>query len=47
MSVCFDQQAADYAVEFVSRLPTTDTGKHFSLYPWQQDAIREFYGDEK
>ena len=44
MSVCFDQHAADYAVEFVSRLPTTDTGKPFSLYPWQQDAIREFYG---
>lgn len=44
MSVCFDQQAADYAVEFVSRLPTTDTGKPFDLYPWQQDAIRQFYG---
>lgn len=44
MSVCFDRQAADYAVEFVCRLPTTDTGKPFSLYPWQQDAIREFYG---
>lgn len=44
MSVYFDAAAANYATEFVSRLPTTDTGKPFCLYPWQRDAIREFYG---
>lgn len=40
----FDQASADFVCAFVSRLPTTDTGKPFHLYPWQSDAISEFYG---
>ena len=30
--------------DFVERLPTTDTGKLFSLYDWQRKALMEFYG---
>lgn len=40
----FDKSSADFVCDFVSRLPTTDTGLPFQLYPWQLSAIREFYG---
>lgn len=43
-NVTYSQAAGQFVCDFVERLPTTDTGKHFQLYPWQQDAIREFYG---
>lgn len=32
-----------FVCDFVEHLPTTDTGKPFVLYPWQRDAIMEFY----
>lgn len=35
---------AQFVCDFISRLPTTDTGQPFSLYPWQTSAINEFYG---
>lgn len=40
----FDQQSAAFVCDFVSRLPTTDTGKPFQLYDWQRSALMEFYG---
>lgn len=43
-SFFFDPDAAQFVCDFISRLPTTDTGQPFDLYPWQTDAIREFYG---
>ena len=39
----FDREAGQFVCDFVERLPTTDTGKPFRLYPWQRDAIMEFY----
>lgn len=39
----FDREAGQFVCDFVERLPTTDTGKPFHLYPWQRDAIMEFY----
>ena len=39
-----DREAGQFVCDFVERLPTTDTGKHFQLYQWQIDAISEFYG---
>ena len=39
----FDREAGQFVCDFVERLPTTDTGKSFRLYPWQRDAIMEFY----
>ena len=42
--VFFDPDAAQFVLDFVSRLPTTDTGENFNLYDWQQDSIRDFYG---
>nr|DAQ64110.1 MAG TPA: Large Terminase [Caudoviricetes sp.] len=39
----FDREAGQFVCDFVERLPTTDTGKPFQLYPWQRDAIMEFY----
>ncbi len=38
-----DREAGQFVCDFVERLPTTDTGKSFQLYPWQRDAIMEFY----
>jgi len=43
-NVTYNQAAGQFVCDFVERLPTTDTGRHFQLYPWQSDAIREFYG---
>ena len=40
----FDEASAQFVCDFVSRLPTTDTGLPFQLYDWQTSAIREFYG---
>ncbi len=42
--VWIDQNAGQFVCDFVSRLPTTDTGRPFQLYDWQTGAIREFYG---
>ena len=39
-----DRAAGEFVCEFISRLPTTDTGKNFSLYDWQRDALMQFYG---
>lgn len=39
----FDREAGQFVCDFVGRLPTTGTGKPFRLYPWQRDAIMEFY----
>ena len=32
-----------FVCDFVERLPTTDTGLKFSLYPWQRETLMEFY----
>ena len=37
-------EAAQFVCDFISRLPTTDTGSPFQLYPWQTSAINDFYG---
>ena len=42
--VSFDEVAGQFVCDFVSRLPTTDTGKPFQLYDWQRGALMEFYG---
>ena len=39
-----DKTAGQFVCDFVSRLPTTDSGKLFQLYDWQRDAIMDFYG---
>lgn len=43
-NVTYSEAAGQFVCDFVERLPTTDTGKCFQLYQWQQNAIREFYG---
>ena len=43
----FDEAAGRFVCDFVERLPTTDTGKPFSLYEWQRSAIMEFYGSQE
>lgn len=40
----FDEAAGRFVCDFVERLPTTDTGKPFSLYEWQRSVIMDFYG---
>ncbi len=40
----FNEQAGKFVCDFISRLPTTDTGKPFQLYDWQRDVLMEFYG---
>ena len=42
-SVFTDREAGEFVCQFISRLPTTDTGKNFSLYDWQLDALVQFY----
>ena len=39
-----DKAAGKFVCDFVSRLPTTDSGQPFQLYEWQRDAIMDFYG---
>ena len=40
----YDESAGAFVCEFISRLPTTDTGRPFELYDWQRNSIMEFYG---
>ena len=40
----YDESAGAFVCEFISRLPTTDTGRPFALYNWQRTSIMEFYG---
>lgn len=40
-----DSEAAAFVKDFIRRLPTTDTGQPFQLYPWQDDALEQFYGE--
>lgn len=40
----FDEGAARFVCDFLSRLPTTDTGKPMQLYDWQRSLVRDFYG---
>ena len=42
-SVYMDEEAGEFVCQFISRLPTTDTGKNFCLYDWQTDALMQFY----
>lgn len=42
-SVYMDEAAGEFVCQFISRLPTTDTGKNFCLYDWQTDALMHFY----
>lgn len=42
-SVYMDEAAGEFVCQFISRLPTTDTGKNFCLYNWQTDALMQFY----
>ena len=44
MAERFSQESGQFVCDFVSRLPTTDTGKPFQLYDWQRGALMEFYG---
>lgn len=44
MAISIDQAAGQFVCDFVSRLPTTATGRNFRLYDWQNDAIMQFYG---
>ena len=44
MAYVFDREAGQFVCDFVERLPTTGTGKLFSLYDWQRGALMEFYG---
>ena len=43
-SILRDEASGQFVCDFVSRLPTTDSGKLFQLYDWQRDAIMDFYG---
>ena len=44
MAERYDQESGQFVCDFISRLPTTDTGKLFNLYDWQRSALMEFYG---
>lgn len=39
----YDAGAGQFVCDFIERLPTTDTGHLFRLYPWQRDVLMEFY----
>ena len=43
MSIKIDRTQGDFVCNFVERLPATGTGRPFNLYPWQTEAIHEFY----
>lgn len=43
MSAVYDAAQGQFVCDFIERCPTTDTGRPFSLYDWQRDAIMEFY----
>ncbi len=36
-------EEGQFVCEFISRFPTTDTGRPFQLYDWQRESIMEFY----
>ena len=38
-----DWECGQFVCDFVERLPTTDTGRPFRLYPWQRENLMEFY----
>ena len=44
MQEFYHEPSAKFARDFIQNLPTTDTGKPFVLYDWQNDVINEFYG---
>ena len=46
MAERYDQESGQFVCDFISRLPTTDTGKLFNLYDWQRSALMEFYGTQ-
>lgn len=39
------REHGQFVCDFVERLPTTDTGNPFNLYPWQRDTLMTFYGE--
>ena len=41
--VLYQADQGQFVCDFVERLPTTDTGQRFSLYPWQRETLMEFY----
>ena len=43
MSAIYDASQGKFVCQFIERFPTTDTGRPFSLYDWQREAIMEFY----
>ena len=47
MAEVFDQEAGQFVCDFVEHLPTTSTGKNFSLYDWEIDTIMDFYGTKE
>lgn len=44
MQEFYHEPSAKFVRDFIQKLPTTDTGKPFVLYDWQNDVINEFYG---
>ena len=44
MSEFYHEPSGRFVCDFLRRLPTTDTGQPFNLYPWQSEALTEFYG---
>lgn len=47
MAEIFDRDAGQFVCDFVEQLPTTSTGKPFSLYDWEIRAIMDFYGTKE
>lgn len=47
MAEVFDREAGQFVCDFVEQLPTTSTGKNFSLYDWEIDTIMDFYGTKE
>lgn len=47
MADVFDRESGQFVCDFIEQLPTTDTGKPFSLYDWQRSAIMDFYGTKE
>lgn len=38
-----DRSQGDFVCRFLEELPQTGNGQPFELYPWEQDAIHQFY----
>ncbi len=47
MTEVYDRESGEFVCDFVSRLPTTDTGRPMQLIPWQRDTIMEFYSTKE